>query len=78
VVLYTRRGCHLCEVAHSQLREEQLCRGFVLEVVDIDTDPELRAQYGEQVPVVTVNGKLRFRGVVNPILLKRLFRAESD
>jgi hypothetical protein len=29
------------------------------------------------VPVVTVNGKVRFRGVVNPHLLKRLLRAEA-
>jgi hypothetical protein len=29
------------------------------------------------VPVVAVNGKVRFRGVVNPALLERLLRAES-
>jgi glutaredoxin len=77
LVLYTRAGCHLCDVAHRQLRDEQLRRGFILEVVDIATDPELTAQYGEQVPVVTLNGKLRFRGAVNPVLLDRLLRAEA-
>lgn len=76
-VLYTRQGCHLCEVALRQLRAEQPRRGFVLQVIDIDTNPELVARYGEQVPVVTVNDKLRFRGAVNRVLLNRLFRAEG-
>lgn len=46
-------------------------------MIDIDTDPELVARYDEQVPVVTVNGKERFRGGINRVLLNRLFRAES-
>jgi hypothetical protein len=29
------------------------------------------------VPVVALNGKVRFRGVVNPTLLERLLTAES-
>jgi hypothetical protein len=29
------------------------------------------------VPVVTVNGKVRFRGEVNNVLLDRLLRAEA-
>jgi hypothetical protein len=29
------------------------------------------------VPVVAVNGKVRFRGKVNPVLLNRLLEAES-
>ena len=44
----------------------------------MDTDGELVARYGEWVPVVTVNGKVRFRGGVNPVLLERLLRAESN
>ena len=31
-----------------------------LQAIDVDTEAELRSRYGEQVPVVTVNGKLRF------------------
>ncbi len=78
LVLYTRHGCHLCEVAQEQLRRAQLRCRFVLQIADIDNDPELAARYGEQVPVVTVNGKLRFRGAVNPVLLNRLLRVEAE
>jgi glutaredoxin len=75
-VLYTRRGCHLCEDAWQCLSEAQQAYGFALEVKDVDEDPVLAARYGEQVPVVTVNGKERFRGGVNAVLLARLLRAE--
>ncbi len=49
--------------------------GFMLRVVDVDTDPALIAEHGEWVPVVTVDGKVRFRGRVNEVLLTRLLRA---
>ncbi len=76
VILYTRHGCHLCEQAWELL--EAACRrhGFALTAVDVDTDPVLAAEHGLHVPVVVVQGKVRFRGVVNPVLLERLFRAQ--
>jgi glutaredoxin len=75
VVMYTRQGCHLCERAWAQLEEARRSYGFALRQVDVDAEPELVRQYGECVPVVTVNGRVRFRGVVNLVLLRRLLRA---
>jgi glutaredoxin len=77
VVFYTRRGCHLCETAWEHLRHAQRQFHFGLSAVDVDTDPELARLHGEQVPVVTVNGRVRFRGGVNRALLMRLLRAEA-
>jgi glutaredoxin len=75
VVLYTRHGCHLCEKVWEQLEAARRRHGFALAAVDVDTDPVLAAKHGLHVPVVAVNGKVRFRGVVNPVLLERLFQA---
>lgn len=75
VVMYTRRGCHLCEQAWAQLEEARRTHGFELDPVDVDAEPELARQYGECVPVVVVNGRVRFRGVINPVLLRRLLSA---
>jgi glutaredoxin len=75
-VLYTRQGCHLCETAHEELEKARQREGFVLATVDIDTDTELAARYGKQVPVVVVNDVVRFRGGVNRVLLDRLLHAE--
>ncbi len=77
VVMYTRRGCHLCEEAWKRLEAARRRYGFELSARDVDADPALAVAYGDCVPVVTVNGKVRFRGVVNPVLLERLLRAET-
>ena len=75
VVLYTRVGCHLCEEAWALLETARQRNGFTLSKVDIDADAELAARFGLEVPVIAVNGKVRFRGVVNAVLLQRLFDA---
>ncbi len=59
------------------LKDAQRRFGFTIAEVDIDREPDLVAKYNTEVPVVTVNGKVRFRGVVNPALLERLLVAES-
>jgi len=58
VQFYTRRGCHLCEVAAAALRVEQARTPFTLVVFDIDVDPELRELYDLLVPVTVLpNGE---------------------
>jgi glutaredoxin len=74
VVLYTRAGCHLCEEAHATLERARRRHGFQLRAVDVDSDPALVEAHGLCVPVVTVDGTVRFRGAVNAVLLERLFQ----
>ena len=68
VVLYTREGCHLCDDAERTLIEH----GLRPAKVDIDDDPALRERFDSCVPVVEIDGKIRFRGQVNRMLLRRL------
>ena len=56
VVLYSRDGCHLCEEVRAQLQSLQNEHGFSLLETDIDHDTDLLEEYGDHVPVVTVNG----------------------
>jgi glutaredoxin len=77
VRLFTRQGCHLCETAWQLLEQSRTQWGFDLTAIDVDTSPELIARYGDCVPVVTVNDKVRFRGTVNGVLLQRLLKQES-
>jgi glutaredoxin len=72
LVLYTRQGCHLCDDALALLRRH----GFEPRLVDIDSDPVLRERYNECVPVVEIDGKERFRGRINEVLLARLLSAK--
>ncbi len=73
VVLYTRKGCHLCEDAEQLL----LQHGLVPVLVDIDGDPDLKNRFDTCVPVVEVNGRVRFRGRVDAVLLRRLLAANQ-
>ena len=66
--LYTRQGCHLCEKALQVL----LKHGIDPKLVDIDQDDVLRERFNDSVPVVTIDGRERFRGHVNELLLKRI------
>ena len=44
-------------------------------LVDIDERPDLLADYNTCVPVVVIDGKARFRGKVDRLLLERLLQA---
>src|SRR3954471_16279926 len=76
VTVYTREQCCCCHKALDLLREYQGRHGFAIDEVDIDADPELAARYNTSVPVVAFGGKVRFKGVVNRVLLERLLAAE--
>lgn len=55
ITLYTRQGCHLCEQAQAVIDEVAAGRATV-EIIDIDTDEQLRDRYTVRVPVVAVDG----------------------
>jgi glutaredoxin len=57
LVLLTRAGCHLCQTAAETLTRIGAEAGLVPEAVDVDTDPELQAEYGDRVPVVLLDGR---------------------
>lgn len=56
VTLLHRAGCHLCDVARTELQRITGEVGARLEEIDVDTDPQLRAEYGDRVPVFLVDG----------------------
>jgi glutaredoxin len=61
VTLYTRVGCHLCDVAKAVLDEVRRERPFELTTLDVDSDTELKEKYGDEVPVVTIDGRKAFK-----------------
>ena len=61
VVVYSREGCHLCDVVKDTLKQMEGEAEFRWQVVDIDDDPELREKYNEEVPVVFIDGRKAFK-----------------
>ncbi len=57
ITLYGRAGCHLCDDARELLERLASRPGFVIDEVDIDTQPDLLALYDLVVPVIVANGK---------------------
>lgn len=77
VTLYTRTLCCCCQTAREVLDEYQQAAAIVVDEVDA-TDPALEAIIGPTVPVIAVDGKVRFRGEVNRVLLERLIAARAS
>ena len=57
VIVYTRADCGLCEKAEAEVARICADVGAGWSTVDVDSDPELRAEYGDRVPVIEVDGR---------------------
>ena len=42
VVVYSRKGCHLCEIVKETLSKLQRRGGFAWREIDVETDDDLR------------------------------------
>jgi len=73
LTLYTRVGCHLCDVMKEQIEALAPRYSFTLELIDIDRDPELKKKYDWEVPVLLVDGeKIAKYRLDEAMLLRRL------
>ncbi len=61
VVVYSRKGCHLCDVVKETLTQVQRDADFQWHEVDIDVDLQLRQEYNDEVPVVFIDGRKAFK-----------------
>ena len=65
VVVYSRKGCHLCEVVKESLAKLSRRGGFTWREIDVDTDLELRRRFSDEVPVVFIDGRKAFKYHMN-------------
>lgn len=61
VVVYSRKGCHLCEIVKESLVKLQKRGGFTWREIDVDSNAEIRRRYTDEVPVVFINGRKAFK-----------------
>src|SRR5580704_16865310 len=65
VRIYSKPGCHLCEVAKSNILSAG-CEGeFVLEEINIENDVAALQQFQYDIPVVFINGVKAFKHQVS-------------
>jgi glutaredoxin len=76
VTVYTRAGCGLCRTAERVVAH--VARGVAdVELVQIDTDPELVERFTIRVPVVFVDGVEFAEYEVDPIRFRDRLRAAA-
>lgn len=68
LTLYSRPGCHLCEMAEAELDKLE----FKYTVVNIAGQPELEALYGHDIPVLTTGDRVLLKGVLSKGRLSNL------
>ncbi|WP_338742580.1 glutaredoxin family protein [Haloplanus salilacus] len=75
ITLYTRENCHLCDEALTTIRRvaDETGTGVDVETIDVDTDPQLRAEYGDRVPYVVVDGRPAFKYRIDDEEIRSLF-----
>lgn len=71
VTVYSRSKCPLCDTALQVLREYARFLPSI-HVVMIDGDEFLEQKFGQSIPVVEIDGRVRFRGIVSAELLERM------
>jgi glutaredoxin len=71
IEIYSRPGCHLCDEAKEIIERVRQRIPFAFSVINIDTDPELERLYGEQIPVVFINGNKAFKYHVDEVELEK-------
>lgn len=77
--LMTRKGCQLCDEMKQVLQEAAKGLDVRLKETDIDEDEALTANYGNDVPVLFVNGSKAFKHRASiDELRKRLQLAHSS
>jgi Glutaredoxin and related proteins len=57
VTVYTRTGCSSCVTAEADVARICAELGQSWTAVDVDSDAELRAEYGDRVPVIMIDGR---------------------
>jgi glutaredoxin len=76
MLLYTRRGCHLCEAAEDMVAAH--AHSAAVEILDVDADPLLQQRYGLRVPVLTADGTVVMEGRFDEPALARLLNSTGS
>jgi glutaredoxin len=76
IELLTRPGCHLCDDMKAALVEAARGIEIRLREVDISASPALETRYGNDIPVLFVNGSKAFKHRATVAELRSRLRRE--
>jgi hypothetical protein len=65
-LLYSRPGCHLCELMLEELAGVLSAGEYRVDIADVDADPITRVRWGHKIPVLLLGGELVCHGYLDP------------
>lgn len=75
--IYSRPECHLCEEMFEALKPWQKRYGFVINIVDIDSDIELTKRFAARIPVLLSSDVEICQYYLDEAALKQFFQNSS-
>lgn len=75
---YYRDGCHLCEDMWQHLQSIRETHPFDIDLIDIDSNADLRARYGTLIPVLASGEEIICSYYLDPVGLERFLRSLPD
>ena len=77
--IYTRPGCHLCDDMKALVARvaRALPDPIAIDEIDISSDRELEGRYGQEIPVLFVNGRKAAKYRITEHELKQILDARS-
>jgi glutaredoxin len=61
IILYSKPGCHLCEVMKKEMAKADCAELYKLQEINIEGNAELFARYRHDIPVLMIDGIEAFR-----------------
>jgi glutaredoxin len=79
ISIYTRPGCHLCDEMKAAINRVSQSRSVpvVIEEIDISSDAELERRYGQEIPVLLIEGRKAAKYRVSEEELTRILSARA-
>ena len=71
ISIYSKPDCPLCDEMTALVSRVKGKETWIIEHINIESDPELEAEYKEQIPVMFINGRKAFKAHVSEGALKK-------
>ena len=78
LTLYSRPGCHLCDDMKRVVEQVARSVPLTVAVVDISTDPQLDVRYGQEIPVLLIDGRMAAKFRVSVQELTQILRGRTS
>ncbi|MCX9013077.1 MAG: glutaredoxin family protein [Candidatus Methanoperedens sp.] len=78
ITIYSKKDCHLCDIARETLLKVRQELPFSLTEIDIEGDVKAFEKYKYLIPVIEIDGEKTFNYSIDETELKKVLRMKSQ